>query len=109
MSTMELEKIFSSPPSSSWTQAVSTPKPSSLRAFSRPMTSPASARISPVRGSATGRARVRPLRRAEMASFLLYLYRPTLERSYRRGSKRSCTRCLTAESMVGGSPGRSLR
>ena len=73
MSTIELEKIFSSPPSSSRTQAVSTPIASSLRAFSRFTVSPASATSSPVRGSAMGRERVRPASRAERASFLLYL------------------------------------
>ncbi len=42
-------------------------------------------------------------------SFLFTLYRPTLARSYRFGLKYRFSSRAWADSLVGGSPGRSLR
>ena len=50
-----------------------TPAASICSAFSRDMTSPASAIISPVEGSATGIASVKPFILPRSASFLLNL------------------------------------
>ena len=72
MSTMLLANTFTCLPSTSRTASF-TPALSSSLARSRVRVSPASAMISPVRGSATGRARVRPDRRVHRAIFLLNL------------------------------------
>ncbi len=64
-----------------------TPASSISCAISLETASPALAKISPVRGSTTSAASVLPEMRADIASFLLYLYRPTRAKSYLRGSK----------------------
>ena len=72
MSTMPLEIIFTSLPSTATTAWV-TPASSSSLASSLDTVTPASASTSPVEGSAMGWARVWPFRRPSRRSFLLYL------------------------------------
>ena len=72
-STMPFVKMWTSLPSAAFTQASVTPQLSMYCARSKFTTSPASAIISPVTGSATGAASAWPMRRPEMESFLLNL------------------------------------
>ena len=102
---MPLEMILTFLPSTSATATI-TPARSISLAFALVTTSPASARISPVSGAITGSASLQPARRAAMASFLLYLYLPTREISYLRGSKKRLSSSCWADSRVTGSPGR---
>ena len=107
MSTMPLERTLITLPDSSLRSTDITPAFSISSAFSAVIFSPASARSSPI-GEITGSAKIWPVIRSSKPSFLLYLYLPTLERSYLLESKNKPSRCALAVSTVGGSPGRSF-
>ena len=67
-----------------------------------------SIKISPVLGSITSSATTASTNLFARPNFLLYLYLPTLARSYLLGSKNREFKSDLALSTVGGSPGLSL-
>ena len=85
-----------------------TPAFSITRAVSLSILPPASMIISPVLGSITSSAATVPASLVLIASFLLYLYLPTLARSYLLASKKRALSSCCALSTVGGSPGLSF-
>ncbi len=83
-----------------------TPAFSIMRALFFEIFCPASARISPVIGLIISSALISPSILLETPNFLLYLYLPTLAKSYLFSSKNRLLKSVVALSIVGGSPGR---
>ena len=87
------------------TSTVTIPAFSIALAVSSSITSPADTKTSPVSGSITSSLDTSPSILSARASLRLYLYLPTLARSYLLSSKRRLLIKFVADSTLAGSPG----